>query len=95
MVTRTRNTATERNKTPATKAAGAAARSGKSASRTGTGADTARVKGVGSTPTERGRLIAEAAYYIAERRGFSPGSELEDWLQAEREVDIRSRGSMH
>ena len=91
MVTRTRTPATERNKTPATKAAGAAARTSKSTSRT----DTARLKGVGAPPTERDRLVAEAAYYIAERRGFSPGSELSDWLEAEREVDIRIRSSMH
>jgi len=32
------------------------------------------------------RLIAVAAYYRAERRGFEPGSELEDWLNAEAEV---------
>ena len=31
--------------------------------------------------------IAEAAYWRAERRGFAPGGELEDWLQAEREID--------
>ena len=31
--------------------------------------------------------IAEAAYWRAERRGFQPGYELEDWLHAEREVD--------
>lgn len=31
--------------------------------------------------------IAEAAYWRAERRGFAPGQELEDWLHAEREVD--------
>ena len=29
--------------------------------------------------------IAELAYYKAERRGFEPGHELEDWLEAERE----------
>ena len=29
--------------------------------------------------------IAELAYYIAARRGFSPGYELDDWLQAEQE----------
>jgi hypothetical protein len=28
-------------------------------------------------------MIAEAAYYLAERRGFEPGHELEDWLAAE------------
>jgi hypothetical protein len=31
--------------------------------------------------------IAEAAYWRAERRGFAPGHELDDWLDAEREVD--------
>ena len=36
--------------------------------------------------TDRARqhaMIEEAAYYRAERRGFAPGHELEDWLQAE------------
>lgn len=31
--------------------------------------------------------IAEAAYWRAERRGFTPGHELDDWLTAEREID--------
>jgi hypothetical protein len=30
-------------------------------------------------------MIAERAYYKAERRGFAPGFELADWLEAERE----------
>jgi hypothetical protein len=32
-------------------------------------------------------MIAEAAYLRAERRGFAPGYETEDWLAAESEVD--------
>ena len=32
------------------------------------------------------QLIAEAAYYRAKERGFQPGHELEDWVQAESEV---------
>jgi hypothetical protein len=32
-------------------------------------------------------MIAEAACLRAERRGFSPGGEHEDWLAAEAEVD--------
>ncbi len=36
---------------------------------------------------DRHRLIAEAAYFRAEQRGFVPGQELEDWLAAEIEVD--------
>lgn len=38
---------------------------------------------------QRGALIAEAAYFRAEKRGFAPGHELEDWLTAEAEVDDR------
>jgi hypothetical protein len=34
-----------------------------------------------------GALTAERAYFRAERRGFAPGHELEDWLAAEREVE--------
>jgi Protein of unknown function (DUF2934) len=33
------------------------------------------------------RLIAEIAYFTAERRGFTPGYELDDWLEAEQEVE--------
>jgi hypothetical protein len=36
---------------------------------------------------DRARRVAEAAYYRAEKRGFAPGWELEDWLAAEREID--------
>lgn len=32
-------------------------------------------------------MIAEAAYFRAERRGFETGRELEDWLGAEAELD--------
>ena len=32
------------------------------------------------------RMIAEAAYFRAEKRGFAPGAELEDWLAAEAEI---------
>jgi hypothetical protein len=38
-------------------------------------------------PEKRAALIAEAAYFRAEKRGFAPGHEAEDWLAAEREVD--------
>jgi hypothetical protein len=31
----------------------------------------------------RERRIREAAYFNAERRGFAPGYEIEDWLAAE------------
>ena len=36
---------------------------------------------------ERAERIAVAAYFIAEKRNFRPGSEFNDWLAAEREID--------
>lgn len=38
-------------------------------------------------PQVRLRMIAEAAYYIAEKRGFIHGHHDADWAQAEREID--------
>ena len=39
------------------------------------------------TSEERTRMIAEAAYYLAEKRGFAPGHEESDWLLASQQVD--------
>jgi hypothetical protein len=39
------------------------------------------------TPEERYRMIAEAAYFRAEKRGFVGGDMAEDWLQAEAETE--------
>ena len=39
--------------------------------------------------SERRAMIETAAYLHAERRGFEPGHEVEDWLAAEAEVDNR------
>ena len=36
---------------------------------------------------QRHTWIAEAAYFLAQRRQFEPGHELEDWLAAEAIVD--------
>jgi hypothetical protein len=44
-------------------------------------------------PQIRHEMIASAAYYRAEKRGFSGGSELEDWLEAEAEVDRTLSGA--
>ena len=46
--------------------------------------------------TREGRqaLIAEKAYLRAERRGFTPGHETEDWLAAEAEVDALLKVSL-
>lgn len=38
-------------------------------------------------PVDRRQLIAQEAYLRAERRGFAPGYEVEDWLAAERSLE--------
>lgn len=40
-----------------------------------------------NTNIDRQGMIAEAAYYLAEKRGFSGDEREQDWLQAELEVD--------
>lgn len=44
-------------------------------------------KPAGVPQEQRRNYIEMAAYYIAERRGFAPGNPLEDWVQAEAEID--------
>ncbi len=46
----------------------------------------------GPDHADRHAMISEAAYRLAEARGFAPGHELEDWLVAEAEVDQRLYG---
>ncbi len=39
-------------------------------------------------PEERARMVAEAAYYRAQRRGFQQGDQTTDWYEAEKEVEV-------
>ena len=39
------------------------------------------------TPEQRYRMICDAAYFRAERRGFIGGNSAEDWTAAESEID--------
>lgn len=41
-----------------------------------------------SSDADRGQWIATRAYALAEARGFAPGGELDDWLQAERDYEL-------
>lgn len=60
----------------------------KAASRPEAEAQLARGNGeTGLTQDERRRMVAEAAYYRALRRGFTAGGEIDDWLAAEREIE--------
>jgi len=42
-----------------------------------------RESGASPDPDEQANCIATAAYFRAEARGFAPGQELDDWLEAE------------
>ena len=50
--------------------------------------------GANILPEQREVLVARAAYFIAERRGFAPGNELDDWLQAEAEIEARLKAAL-
>jgi hypothetical protein len=39
-------------------------------------------------------MIAEAAYYRAEKRSFALGQELDDWLEAEKEIEALTRAAL-
>jgi hypothetical protein len=39
------------------------------------------------SPEQRHAMIQEAAYYIAEQRGFDASSDMDDWLVAEAFID--------
>jgi hypothetical protein len=36
------------------------------------------------------RMIAEKAYFKAEQRSFAPGMEIQDWLEAEHELQLKA-----
>ena len=42
--------------------------------------------GSDASPEDVWKMIAEAAYFKAKARGFAPGREVEDWIEAEAEV---------
>ncbi|MBK1693534.1 hypothetical protein CKO09_02105 [Chromatium weissei] len=39
------------------------------------------------SPEVRQKMIEDAAYFKAEKRNFAPGHEVQDWADAEREID--------
>ena len=56
----------------------------------GTPAGESEKAGAGGVNSEtRHQMVAVAAYYLAEQRGFCPGYEIDDWLAAQEEVDRR------
>lgn len=49
--------------------------------------DPSAASGEPTGPVQRHAMIAEAAFFMAQARGFTPCHELDDWLAAEREVE--------
>jgi hypothetical protein len=47
----------------------------------------------GESTLSREQRIAEIAYFRAEQRGFEPGDDIRDWLDAEAEVKSREAAS--
>jgi len=39
------------------------------------------------SPMDRWKMVAEAAYYRAQKRGFIGGNPMDDWVDAEKEID--------
>ncbi len=54
---------------------------------------TAVTVSTGIDPEVRRQLVAAEAYFLAERRGFAAGNELQDWVIAEAAVDSRLQHS--
>lgn len=51
------------------------------------GAESTAEKYPSVTPEEHYRMIAEVAYFRAEKRGFADGDMVQDWLEASAEID--------
>ncbi len=65
-------------KKPDTKGKAPAAKAARTGKKTST---------INITDEQRASMIAEAAYFKAEKRGFAGGDPVEDWLSAESEVN--------
>ncbi len=46
------------------------------------------------TPEARYHMIATAAYFRAEQRGFAGGYEMEDWISSEAQVDAQLKSGI-
>jgi Protein of unknown function (DUF2934) len=53
---------------------------------------TATAMAAESSSEDVGGMIATAAYYLAAARNFTPGHELDDWLEAERSIRAKLYG---
>lgn len=56
-------------------------------------ASDARPRPAATDTATRLTMIRDAAYFMAECRGFRPGHALDDWLAAERQIDLALAGT--
>jgi hypothetical protein len=88
----TRKTAASTKQAPAKKASsktatGTKATPAKKVTRKSTTTAKLNTPSLNITSEDRWKMIAVAAYHKAENRGFAPGGELQDWAEAEQEID--------
>ena len=57
--------------------------------------DLERADAASMDPTKRHAMIAEAAFFLSEARGFTPSQELDNWLAAERDIEQRLSNPGH
>lgn len=67
----------------------------KSAKRAGNNSVSTKSSRQKFSPEQRNQMIAEAAYFYAEKRGFFGGDPMDDWLTAEAEIDSIFEIPMH
>jgi len=48
---------------------------------------------MGAQSPVKHEMVAVAAYYLAEGRGFVPGFELDDWVRAEASIEAQLKPS--
>jgi hypothetical protein len=67
----------------------------KASRKTGNNSSTTKSSNKKFSPEQRTQMIAEAAYFYAEKRGFFGGDPMDDWLTAETEIDSLLEMPMH
>lgn len=98
--TTTKTAASSKTAKPAAKKTATKPAAAKSASKSATtaksGTKTTRSRKKSASPVtaeQRYRMISEAAYLIAESHGFDSARSLDDWLQAEAQIDRQLSGT--
>jgi len=84
-----RPTATAATRSGGARSPGSKPLQAESPARTAADAPVSKAPASKLSPEEVYRLIQESAYFKAKARGFAPGHEVQDWIEAEAEVRRR------